>query len=107
MKQIVNGDESYAVDFIFYDGKGDKSVPASVSYSVYCLKTKTEILPETPLTPDYSITISLNGDLVVLQDSSNKREKKRICVYVTDSSGNSFTRTYEYEVIASTGLYCG
>jgi len=107
MKQIASGDESYSVDVTFYNGEGDLSIPASVSYSIYNVTEATEVVAETAVSPATTITISLNGDAVTLVDSSNKRERSRICVNAIDSNGNSIPRTFEYEVIPNTDSTCG
>jgi hypothetical protein len=107
MKQIKSGDESYSVDVTFYNGEGDLSVPASISYTIYNVTEEAEVVASTAVSPAATFTISLNGDAVLLQDSSNKRERNRICVTAIDSSGNSIPRTFEYEVIPNTDSTCG
>ena len=100
MKQITEGDESKILEISFKDQYKNDFVPSSVNYTVYSITEDSTILASTALTPAAVIELQLTGDLVTLVDSTNSRERNRICVTAVDIDGNSLPRKYEYEVIA-------
>lgn len=106
MKQIEEGNERYLIEVSFYNKNNDAQLPSSVSYSVYCVTTETNILTDVSISPDYIMDINITGDMVVLQDSTNKRELKSICIEAVDINGNTLYESYEYEVIQATSITC-
>jgi hypothetical protein len=106
MKQIEAGSETHSLSIVFKDENNDFVVPTTASYKIYCITTDTIVVDTTSLIPSSKITVNLTGDMVVLQDSDNAKERKRICVYATDNQNRDLVKCIEYEVIA-TECYCG
>jgi hypothetical protein len=107
MKQIKAGNESTTLKISFYNQDSNLYVPTSISYKVYCVTTATEIVASTSISPASRVTIDLIGDLVALQDSTNKKELKRVCLTIVDDRGYDLNDCYHYEVIANEDCSCG
>lgn len=101
MKQIEEGDESSFLESSFFGYTDDPVIPNNITWSAYCVTTETVLQSSTNITPDYTIQVQLNGNLVTLQDPSNKKELKRVCINAIDSVGNILPQHFEYEVIPS------
>lgn len=106
MKQIEEGNGIYLIEVSFYNKNNDLQLPSSVSYSVYCITTETVIATDVSLTPDYIMNINITGDMVTIQDSTNKKELKRVCIKIIDDNGNTLYKSCEYEVIQATSITC-
>ncbi len=107
MKQIEDGNETHTLTIEFKDENNDYVVPASVSYKVYCVTTDTLLVDTTALTPASTITLNLTGDMVTLQEATNVKEVKRICVTSIDSEDRTLNKCFEYEVIDAGDCSCG
>lgn len=106
MFQIPKNDEWHTLYLVFKDEDNEFDAPATVSYRVYCVTTQTLLVDLTSLTPASEISIALTGDLVTIQNTDNKRERRRVCVYAEDSNGRSVTKCIEYEVLNTEDCDC-
>lgn len=107
MKQIKEGNESTTLKISFYNQDSNLYTPTSISYKVYCVTTETVVKTATSLSPASRVTIDLTGDLVALQDSTNEKEVKRVCLTIVDDRGYSLSDCYHYEVIKNEDCSCG
>lgn len=107
MKQIEAGNETHSLTIEFKDELNEFTIPTTVSYKVYCITTKTVLVDTTSLAPASIITLNLTGDMVALQVSTNKKERKRVCITAVDSDTRTLNKCIEYEVISTEDCFCG
>jgi hypothetical protein len=71
----------------FFDDAGQPAAPASVSYRVDCLTSKSVVVNDTQVLPSAVVSIALSGVATAMVNAANSREKRRVTVTATDIDG--------------------
>ena len=87
----------------FTDADGNPATPASIYYSIWDKNSRAVVRGQTPVTPDTSVTVFLEGDDTKLIGSGDY-EIRLFDLIVTDTAGNEITKEAAYKVNGLAGV---
>jgi len=95
----VNEKTTSYLTVAFKDKDGNAQSPDSVTYSVFCETTNTEIRPATSITSSTTIEIELDTTDNTIQDDTNKTEVRLVTIIAVYDSTRQITREFRYELV--------
>ena len=96
---------SYAsVTANFYDSAGTAAAPTSIRYRVEDVETEKGVLGWTTATAAATVVLSVNASYNVMQDESNRRERKQLTVEANQGTSTAMSATTYYDIINRLGI---
>lgn len=98
MSEEINERSAAVLTVAFFNKDGDPAAPASVTYRIDCLSTKTAIRVATSISPGLTIDIPLTSEDTRIINQSNAYETRLVTVTAVYTSDYSSSDEYEYTV---------
>ena len=98
MRQVQAGTVAW-LETSFFDRFGVATIPATVTDDVYCETTETLITDGASATPAAELEIAFTSAETALQDATNDKEVRRVCVHSSYGAGDSRTDNFKFEVV--------
>ena len=83
---------------VFKNKARDPESPANISYRIDCLSNKTEIVPDTAVTPAAEVEITLKPAINIIVDQNKTVERRLVTVTATYGADDALVREYEYNI---------